>query len=110
MRLTVLFILLTITAILTISTIYHNSFQIDFAATKNNHLTNQRKAEIMGESNVDSLRQRAISAWDSLDQRRKETDLRANKIQVLLVWTLVSIVGSLAMIVVEILKRTRQPT
>lgn len=77
----------TLIIILVISTIiagwawYENTLAIDFFVTKNHHLTNRKKAEIMNEKNIDTLRKKSIDIIDNFESHRRLVDKRAVKAQ-----------------------------
>ena len=87
MRQKILIILLTLLTILTSWTWYENTFAIDFFETKNRHLRNQKRIEIMNEDNIDSVRQKAVKILDNYEQRHSVSDKTIVKVQNMLTVT-----------------------
>lgn len=96
MRQRIIFTLLTILTILLCWTWYENTFAIDFFATKNRHLRNQKRIEIMNEDNIDSVRQQAITILDNYELGHSMTDKAVIKVQNML--TVMTCVTFLALI------------
>lgn len=87
MRHKIIFILLVILTILSCWTWYENTFAIDFFATKNRHLRNQKKIEIINEDNIDSVRQKAITILDNYESGHSMTDKTVIGVQKMLTVT-----------------------
>jgi molybdopterin converting factor small subunit len=102
MRLKILLFTVTLTTILVTCAWYENTFRINYFATKNRHLISQRKIEIMNETNVDSLRQKAIKIYDNVAERHGEKDLIVERIQGLLTWASILAIGSVIILLFEI--------
>ena len=81
MRYKIIIALLVSLTILTCWTWYENTFAIDFFATKNHHLRNQKRIEIMKETNIDSVRQKAVEILDNYEQGLSITDKAILKVQ-----------------------------
>jgi hypothetical protein len=87
MRQRILIVLLTFVTILTCWTWYENTFAIDFFAAKNRHSRNQKRIEIMNETNIDSVQHMAVEILENYEQRHSESDETIRKVQYLLTVT-----------------------
>jgi hypothetical protein len=105
MRLRILILLTAIASVLTIWAWMNNTFQIDFAATKNRHLINEKRNEIVRTMNIDSLREKSLQVIDKMNDRNRKQNHIATKVERLLSVTILLNLISLAVVLLEIQKR-----
>jgi hypothetical protein len=105
MRQKILVILLTLLTILTSWTWYENTYRIDFFATKNRHLRNQKRIEIINEGNIDSLRQKAVKILDNYEQHHDQSDKAVLEIQDMLTLTTCLTLLTLILLIFEFRKK-----
>lgn len=101
----ILITLLTFLTILTIWAWYMNIYRFDFFSTKNRHLRNQQRIEIIAEKNIDSLRQKAVKVLDDYEQHRSESDKASIETQNLLMGTACLTFLSLILLIFELRKK-----
>jgi hypothetical protein len=87
MRRKIIIALLALLTILICWTWYENTFAIDWFATKNHHLRNQKRIEIMNEPDIDFVRQKAVKILDNYELGHSKTDKTIIKVQNILTLT-----------------------
>jgi len=110
LRLKMLLILNLITTGLLIYSWIQNSYQIDFAATKNRHLRNQLIQGIKNTNDIDSVKFKAIQIVEGIGQKEINDNNRAMKESNIQIGIFCLLLMINTLIIIELIKKTPHNT
>src|SRR5579872_1954767 len=107
MRLKILALLSLISIAIASYGLYSNLTHVDFFATKNSYLHNEKRIELLKQQNVDSLRATALKILDSNEIYRTRGSEHIMTINTIFIWLTLLSIGSLIGLSFEFFRKTK---